>query len=73
MAERADKSPAPGDDKLPSQESSHDVEQPHPANVYVPDEDYPIERVEAVYRKIDLRIIPGWLHTHTHSLTPPST
>lgn len=23
------------------------------------DEDYPIEKVEAVYRKLDLRIIPG--------------
>lgn len=52
-------SPPPGDDKLPPPvESTHDVGQPSRA-IATPDEDYPVERVEAVYRKLDLRIIPG--------------
>lgn len=32
------------------------------------DEDYPIERVDAVYRKLDLRIIPGMPHDMIPSL-----
>lgn len=39
-------------------ESSHDAEQQSRAFA-TPDDDYPVERVEAVYRKLDLRIIPG--------------
>lgn len=45
------------------------VEQPH-AHVLAapPQEDYPVERVEAVYRKLDMRIIPGM-----YALRPPSS
>jgi hypothetical protein len=40
--------------------TKHAVEQPHAQVLAAPQhEDYPIERVEAVYRKLDLRIIPG--------------
>ena len=40
--------------------TKHAVEQPHAQVLAAPHhEDYPIERVEAVYRKLDLRIIPG--------------
>lgn len=35
-----------------------DAEQ-YPQTVIETDHDYPIERVEAVYRKLDMRIIPG--------------
>lgn len=64
MAERAPESPIPGDHKDLFEDAVNDVEQPHaqadadagPASA---GEDYPIERVEAVYRKLDLRIIPG--------------
>lgn len=58
-----------GDDKLPIQvdaEPERGVQgQPKFPNVasHAPDEDYPVERVEAVYRKLDLRIIPGWSHS----------
>lgn len=36
-------------------------QQPHAQVLAAPqhEEDYPVERVEAVYRKLDLRIIPG--------------
>lgn len=44
------------------------------------EDDYPVERVEAVYRKLDLRIIPGTLaHTRhirpimSHRVTPTAT
>ncbi|KAJ0107014.1 vitamin h transporter 1 [Diaporthe amygdali] len=36
------------------------VEQPHTQVLPAPQEDYPVERVEAVYRKLDLRIIPAF-------------
>lgn len=39
-------------------DGSQDVEQYRQVTI-VTDHDYPIERVEAVYRKLDLRIIPG--------------
>lgn len=64
MAERAPESPGAGDHKHLPEETAHDVDQSHEhGGVSVPDdeEDYPIERVEAVYRKLDLRIIPGLL------------
>lgn len=51
MATQAIESPTPGDD-------SKDLEQ-HPQVVTELDDEYPIERIEAVYRKLDLRIIPG--------------
>lgn len=64
MAHRADESPAiAGDDKLPLELGSqqHVQAQPNFPGVAsrAPEEDYPVERVEAVYRKLDLRIIPG--------------
>lgn len=34
------------------------------------EEDYPVERVEAVYRKLDMRIIPGRLLAHPHHIRP---
>lgn len=49
-------SPSVGDDEY----TKHAVEQPHAQALTAPQhEDYPVERVEAVYRKLDLRIIPG--------------
>lgn len=43
------------------------VEQPQAQVLAAPqrdgDGDYPVERVEAVYRKLDMRIIPGKLHS----------
>lgn len=84
MAERAPRSPGLGDHKTLSEETAHDVEQsPEHSRVPIPDDDDddgagssrngddPIERVEAVYRKLDLRIIPGLL-TPPSSLLPPS-
>lgn len=47
-----------GDDEY----TKNAVEQPHAQVLAAPQhehEDYPVERVEAVYRKLDLRIIPG--------------
>lgn len=46
-----------GDDEY----TKNAVEQPHAQVLAAPqhEEDYPVERVEAVYRKLDLRIIPG--------------
>ncbi|CAN8106241.1 unnamed protein product [Discula destructiva] len=61
MAERVPESPIPGDHKYLSEETGHDVEQPGlDGGVATPDEDYPLERVEAVYRELDLRIIPAF-------------
>lgn len=65
MAHRADELPTiVGDDKLPIQVDTEQHIQGQSkfpnAAARVPDEDYPVERVEAVYRKLDLRIIPGW-------------
>lgn len=57
-----------GDDKLPIEaDAQQDIRGPFrfPNAAYsapAPEEDYPVERVEAVYRRLDLRIIPGWLH-----------
>lgn len=71
MAQRATEStfPPAGDDKLPAPvESDHDVEEQQPRALAAPEEDYPVERVEAVYRKLDLRIIPGLTH-HRRLLT----
>jgi hypothetical protein len=51
MAKQATKSQEMGD-------GSQDVEQYRQVAI-VTDHDYPIERIEAVYRKLDLRIIPG--------------
>lgn len=74
MAERVPQSPDVGDLKNVPRETAHDVEQSHEhrgrPNVpdqYDEEDDYPVERVEAVYRKIDLRIIPG------ESALPPLT
>lgn len=57
-----------GDDKPPEpvESTSHDVEQQQPsrAAATLEEEDYPVERVEAVYRKLDLRIIPGQAPSH---------
>lgn len=73
MAERVPQSPEVGDHKSVPKETAHDVEQSHEhhrGGPNVPDDededDYPVERVEAVYRKIDLRIIPGETTTHTY-------
>lgn len=66
MAERVPQSPEVGDHKNVPKETAHDVEQSHEQrggpnipDQYEDEDDYPVERVEAVYRKIDLRIIPG--------------
>lgn len=52
------------------------VEQPHTQVLPAPQEDYPVERVEAVYRKLDMRIIPGifthMCHTMSHCVTSMS-
>lgn len=72
MAQRAPESPPTGeeDDKkvYTAEESGHEGDgeedgqaQFVTAPVAPPMEDYPVERVEAVYRKLDLRIIPGLL------------
>jgi hypothetical protein len=65
-----------GDEKLPNEVLDGD----HGENE-LPLQEYSVERVEAVYRKIDLRIIPGtsrllvFLHsqrlTKSHSLLGP--
>lgn len=64
MAHRVEESPTRADDKLPVQvvDTHNDdlAEQPG-AGTSTAVEDYSIERVEAVYRKLDLRIIPGWI------------
>ena len=47
------------------------VEQPQAHVLAAPhEEDYPVERVEAVYRKLDMRIIPGRLFAHPHHIRP---
>lgn len=44
------------------------VQQPHAQVLPAPqDDDYPVERVEAVYRKLDMRIIPG-MPAHPHQV-----
>ncbi|KAJ4418705.1 hypothetical protein N0V82_005376 [Gnomoniopsis sp. IMI 355080] len=63
MAERASESPDVGVHKHVPKETAHDVEQSYEhGGIPVADneEDYPVERVEAVYRKIDMRIIPAF-------------
>lgn len=72
MAQRAESPGAlPGDAKLSAEVTStsrnHDVEQPQQV-LATPEGDYPVERVEAVYRKLDRRIIPG-LTPNTHPLS----
>lgn len=78
MAERVPQSPNIGDHKTVPKESAHDVEQSHEhhgvpsgPNDYDQEDDYPVERVEAVYRKIDLRIIPGKYCSSTDNSTMP--
>lgn len=46
------------------------VEQPHAQVLAAPhqEDDYPVERVEAVYRKLDMRIIPGMPFPHVTSV-----
>lgn len=66
MAHRADESPtAVGDDKTPIKvDAQQDIQGQSKlpnAATRAAEEDYPVERVEAVYRQLDLRIIPGWL------------
>lgn len=47
------------------------VEQPQSHVLAAPhEEDYPVERVEAVYRKLDMRIIPGRLFARPHHIRP---
>lgn len=81
MAERASESPDMGDHKHLPKDVGHDVEQSHehrgvPVADDDDDDDYTVERVEAVYRKLDLRIIPGVLPIFAletqclHILTP---
>lgn len=50
-----------GDDLEPQhiQQQQQQVGQQSQATSLGADEDYPVERVEAVYRKLDYRIIPG--------------
>lgn len=72
-----------GDFKTPVQTTGDDLETQHSqqqqqlgqqpqATSLGADEDYPVERVEAVYRKLDLRIIPG-LPFPFQSLAPTSS
>lgn len=71
MAQRAPESPptGEGDDKkvYTAKESGHDGDQPQ--FITTPGEDYPVERVEAVYRKLDLRIIPGRRHSSSSHMS----
>lgn len=47
------------------------VQQPQAHAVAAPHhEDYPVERVEAVYRKLDMRIIPGMSAARPHHAGP---
>lgn len=74
MAQQAD---SPGaltrDNKLSAEvnSTSRDVEQPlattgEEEEGEEEEEDYPVERVEAVYKKLDLRIIPGLIDHAQH-------
>ncbi|KAF3761168.1 MFS general substrate transporter [Cryphonectria parasitica EP155] len=62
MAERVTGPPARGDNKYPAEYTSDDPEQQQQQVVdpSAAGQDYPVERVEAVYRKLDLRIIPAF-------------
>lgn len=72
MAEQPVKSRISGDHKYLSEDAPHGDEQPGPSGIATSDDDlYPLERVEAVYRKLDLRIIPGPSLSTVSSQTHP--